>query len=452
MFITEIHAEGFRNLEGALECAPGINILCGENAQGKTNWLEAIYILGNTKSFRTSTLREVLRINGSGENQPSGQAFLRGNVERERLVKNLQIQIEDSTKNFYVNGKRESVVRYIGNLDVVVFSADEMQIVRGEPSERRRFLDRGIVGLSPGYLKVLSEYNRVLRQKNVLLKEAQQSTNRRKFIDLIESWNEQLIDYGTRMHISRVEYTDRLRRALRSQLFSEKHIDIRYRSSLERHGLECQAGSAEHYRQLLQERLRVRLENEIASGYTLVGPHRDELEVLIDGLEVSKFGSAGEQRSALITLDLAQITVYNSVFEEYPVFLIDDIDAELDARRISLLLDYVQGKMQVFVSTSKRAVAEDYQTKAACRFIFRGRVESVPAVEALATSPAVIERVINGSMVPELSDFLNDEDNLSLTAFEASALTTPAALEEPDFNISSEELCDDPEERHKAPF
>src|SRR5439155_4518951 len=352
MLITEIHAEGFRNLEGVLECAPGINILCGHNAQGKTNWLEAIYVLGNTKSFRTSSLREILKIGPN--NQPSGQAHLRGSVLREKLMKELQIQIEENSKNFYINGKRESVVRYIGNLDVVVFSADEMQIVRGEPSERRRFLDRGIVWLTPAYLKALSEYNRVLKQKNALLKDVQQSENRRKFLDLIESWNEQLIEHGTHIHIARLEYTDRLRQALRSQLFSEKQVDIRYRSSLERHGSGQDLSAADQYRQLLCSRLEARFDNEITAGYALVGPHRDELEVLIDGLEVSKFGSAGEQRSALITLDLAQISVYNSIFEEYPVFLIDDIDAELDARRISLLLDYVEDKMQVFVSTSKR--------------------------------------------------------------------------------------------------
>lgn len=269
MFITEIHADGFRNLEGTLECAPGINILCGENAQGKTNWLEAIYVLGNTKSFRTSAVKEVLRIGA----QASGQAFVRGSVVRERLMKQIQVQIEENSKNFYVNGKRESVVRYIGNLDVVVFSAEEMQIIRGEPSERRRFIDRGVVGLSPTFLKILSEYNRVIRQKNVLLKDAQQSGQINRYRDLIEPWNEQLINYGTRIHIARVEYVERLRQALRSRLFSDKQIDIRYRSSLEQHGLKLDCSPTD-YGQLSRERLRVRLENEIASGHALIGPQR----------------------------------------------------------------------------------------------------------------------------------------------------------------------------------
>lgn len=375
MIITEINSDGFRNLEGALECAPGINILCGDNAQGKTNWLEAIYLLGSTKSFRTSSLRETLRL-GQGQ---TAQAFVRGSVVRERLTKELQVQLEENSKSFYINSKREAVTRYLGNLDVIIFCFEEMAIIRGEPAERRRFLDRGIVGLQPSYLKVLSEYNRVLKQKNVLLKEAQESERKSKFIDLIEAWNEQLIEHGTRIHTERCAYTERLRRVLGRQLFSERLLDIRYHSSLERHGLAAESSESQ-YRQLLQERLRARVENEISSGYALVGPHRDELEILIDGLEVGKFGSAGEQRSALITLDLAQISVYHSVFEEYPVFLIDDIDAELDARRISLLLDHVEGKMQVFVSTSKHEIARQYQSRAACSFINRGRVVDAPLI------------------------------------------------------------------------
>lgn len=175
---------------------------------------------------------------------------------------------------------------------------------------------------------------------------------------------------------------------------------------------------------------------------------RDELEILIEGLEASKFGSAGEQRSALITLDLAQITVYNSAFEEYPVFLIDDIDAELDSRRISLLLDYIEGKMQVFVSTSKRTIAAQYQTRAACRFISNGRIVSAPAFETETANRAG----------EEVNIFAEDEDALNLSEMARTTLVTQAALAtqatmgEPEFNISSEEFCDSSEEKHRAPF
>lgn len=401
MLIAEIHADGFRNLNGVLKCEPGINILCGENAQGKTSWLEAIYVLGSTKSFRTSALKEAIRIGGQRK------ALLRGTVHREGLVKEMQLHIDDSGKSFYVNGKREPVLRYIGNLDVVVFSMEELSIVRGEPAERRRFLDRGIVGLHPSYLKIIADYNRILKQKNALLKDAAQAENRRRYIDLIETWNEQLVESAAVIHRMRTEYTAQLRQALKSRLFSEREIDIKYRSALESHGLSPAASETE-YARLMTERLQVRLENELAAGYALIGPHRDELEVMIEGLEVSRFASSGEQRSALITLDLAQISVYNSVFEEFPVFLIDDIDAELDIRRISLLLEHVEGKMQVFVSTSKRTIAEMYRNRAKCWTISQGKVFDPPEYRESSLRPDLFERPLVEASEVSVSDFRSE--------------------------------------------
>lgn len=398
MLIAEIHADSFRNLSGVLECGSGINILYGENAQGKTSWLEAIYVLGSTKSFRTSALREAICI-GSRR-----KAVLRGTVHREGLVKEMQLHIDDASKSLYVNGKRETLMRYIGNLDVMVFSMEELAIVRGEPAERRRFLDRGIVSLHPSYLKVLADYNRILKQKNALLKDAAQIENRNRFIDLIETWNSQLVESAAYIHRMRTDYTRQLRQMLKARLFSEREIDIRYRSVLEPHGLSPTASEAE-YVDLMTERLRVRLENELSAGCALIGPHRDELEILIEGMEVSRFASSGEQRSALITLDLAQISVYNSVFEEYPVFLIDDIDAELDMRRISLLLEHVEGKMQVFVSTSKRTIAEMYHNRARCFTISQGRVFD-PSMESC---PDLFESSVVEASDVSASDFGSEQ-------------------------------------------
>lgn len=452
MIITEIYTEGFRNLSGKLIASPGINILCGDNAQGKTNWLEAIYLLASTKSFRTSTLKETFRLNPI--NQTSKQAFVRGSVLRERLQKDLQVHLEENTKSFYINGKREAVTRYLGNLDVIVFCAEEMQIVRGEPAERRRFLDRGIVSLTPSYLKTISEYNRVLKQKNTLLKEAQESQNLSKFIDLIASWNQQLIEYSTRIHSSRVDYTNRLSKLINKQLFSQKKIEINYLSSLAQHGVS-QKSSTEDYQKILTERLRLRLENEIAVGYSLIGPHRDELEILIDGQEVSKFGSSGEQRSALITLDLAQIAIYHQTFEEYPIFLIDDIDAELDLKRISLLLDHLANKMQVFISTSKREIASQYQKKAQCNFISQGKIIENTSENIFEIVENIFEKQIfeNNEIITKTTDLsvnnlVENKENLQIESVKTSASNNVFLVKE-DFK---EEPSIDEEDRHRAPF
>jgi len=260
------------------------------------------------------------------------------------------------------------VVRYLGNLDAVAFTADEMDVVRGAPDARRKFLDRGVFGTLPSYLGTLNEYNRVLKQKNALLREASDAEDPLKFQPQIETWNEQLVALGTEVHLARTGYVAKLQAALNPSLFEVEEIRVRYKSSLEARG------DLSDYTALLRERLNLRIKNEIAVGHSLVGPHRDDLEILADGYEIARFGSSGQQRSALLILDLALMTVYHETFEEYPIFLIDDLDAELDRTRIGILLNYLDGKAQTIVTTSKRSIADRYRHRAATVQVEAGRV------------------------------------------------------------------------------
>jgi DNA replication and repair protein RecF len=365
MLLTRIEASGFRNLEGFAQFGPGLNIFYGDNAQGKTNWLEAIYVLGNTKSFRTSQLKDCV---GFGYQQ----GILRGETLRGSVSKQIQLLIGESTKELYVNGKREAVIRYIGNLDVFVFSLEEMEVIRGEPTQRRRFLDRGIVATTPAYLNSLSRYNHIIKQKNRLLSEAAKSDNPVSFISQVEAWNEQLVEFGTVIHNARVDYVERLSRVLDQNdhgraIFGAERVSVRYQSQLEG------KGDLENFGPLFRERLALRLQAEIGAGHSLIGPHRDDLEILADNREVGRFGSAGQQRSALLLLDLAQVSIYNSIYEESPVLLIDDIDAELDRSRIEALLSELEGRTQTFVSTSRRAIANRYRDRATVFYVERGR-------------------------------------------------------------------------------
>jgi DNA replication and repair protein RecF len=370
MHLQCIEATDFRNLTGAVEFSSGLNVIYGPNAQGKSNWLEAIYLLATTKSFRTAHPREVLSYEAK-------EAILRGTVVRGNLTKGLQLLITDMGKQTFVNGKREVVTRYLGNLDAIAFNADEMEVVRGAPEARRRFLDRGIFGILPLYLSTVAEYNRVLKQKNALLREATDAQDAAKYVSLIEPWNDQLVVLGREIHTARLSYVDRLRAHLRPELFQAEEITIRYKSSLEG------KGDLEGYADLLRERLNLRLKNEIAAGHALVGPHRDDLEIRFDGYDIARFGSSGQQRSALLILDLAQISVYHSSFEEYPIFLIDDLDAELDRERIDILLTYLEGKAQTIVSTSKRSIADRYHNRASTFLVQSGRVIGDRTPEAL---------------------------------------------------------------------
>jgi DNA replication and repair protein RecF len=361
MHLLRIEAHNFRNLTGAVEFSPGLNVIYGQNAQGKSNWLEASYLLATTKSFRTAHPRDTIK-------HIEPEALLRGTVARGNLTKDLQLLLTPTTKQTFVNGKREAVVRYLGNLDAVAFTADELDVVRGAPDARRKFLDRGVFGTLPSYLGTINEYNRVVKQKNALLREASDAEDPLKFQPQIETWNDQLVALGTEVHLARTGYVAKLQAALNPSLFQVEEIQVRYKSSLDGRG------DLTDYAALLRERLNLRLKNEIAVGHSLVGPHRDDLEILADGYEIARFGSSGQQRSALLILDLALLTVYHETFEEYPIFLIDDLDAELDRTRIGILLDYLDGKAQTIVTTSKRSIADRYRHRAATLQVEAGRV------------------------------------------------------------------------------
>ena len=373
MFLGSIEANNFRNLAGKIACGNGLNILHGNNAQGKTNWLEAIYLLAHAKSFRTHHLGESLRFGES-------VGAVRGTVTSGNLERLLEIRLQGNSKQTLINDKREPIARYAAHLYAVCFTADELEVIRGGPDARRGFLDRGAVSLHPAYAQTLADYNKVIKQKKRLL---QQAAEARLGLDelsqLIDPWNQQLIKLATQIHRARNRYVDLLNEALDHNLFHDD-ISIRYVSSLEG------KGDLANYAELIAERLRTRMQAEVFSGACLIGPHRDDLLVLFGGREIRSFGSSGQQRSALITLDLAAISVYYSKHQNYPIFLIDDVDAELDGSRIERLLEYLEGRTQTFITTSKRSHFERFVRRANFYEVSSGAATAEPMKNAALVS------------------------------------------------------------------
>lgn len=369
MQLEHVEAHNFRNLEGKIVFSNGLNIFLGENGQGKTNWLEAISVLASTRSFKTAKLSEAIRF---GEEL----AIVRGLVRQsEGITRELQAAIQPNSKAFSVNSKRISVNEYLGELNAVVFNADELSVVRGMPDSRRRFLDSGIVSLHPPFVQTFSDYTKVLRQKNALLQRAGEGKMSRETLEAsLAPWNEQLVGLAARIHKGRVRFVERLSETLEKKLFGKEEVSIRYVSSLEG------KGDLSKYEELLAERLSLRLQAEIVAGHTLIGPHRDDLEILFDGHEIRKYGSAGQQRSALLLLLLANISVFYATRGEYPLFLLDDIDSELDYNRIGQLLEYLDGKAQIFVTTSKTSFIDEFGRSANVVTIENG--QPVPRINA----------------------------------------------------------------------
>lgn len=373
MLLESLEAHQFRNLSGKIHWGPGLNVIAGENGQGKTNWLEAVYLLATTKSFRTQRPQEAIRF---GENL----AVVRGRVARSRDVhRDLQVALQGNTKTLTVNEKRETVAGYLSQLHVVAFTADELEVVRGGPDARRRFLDRGVVSLHHAYVQTLADYHRVVKQKNRLLQDlSEREAGLDEARELLDPWNRQLVALGAAIHHARTDYVGRLRAALEQRLFEREEVSIRYASALEG------KGDLSAYEELMAERLRLRLQAEINSGYALIGPHRDDLEIRFDGRDLRTFGSSGQQRSALILLDLAAISVYHSWHTEYPLFLMDDVDAELDRRRIGHLLEYLEGRTQTFITTSKEGLIGEFAARAEMFEVRGGRAAGADAHPAPA--------------------------------------------------------------------
>ena len=365
MLLAAIEATNFRNLSGRIEWGPRLNIIYGNNGQGKTNWLEAIYLLARTKSFRTQRLHEAIKF---GEEL----AVVRGTVTTGAdLERELQVTLHDNSKTIFVNSKRETLTRYLTLLQVFSFTAADLEVVRGGPEARRRFLDRGISSLKPAYLKTISDYSKVMKQKNRVLQLANENELRLdQAEDLVTPWNEQLVQLGALIHRAREEYVAGLNGMLERQLFERRDVTTRYVSSLEN------KGDLTDYESLLRSRLALRLPAEVSAGHALIGPHRDDLEIQLDGREIRVYGSSGQQRSALLLLDLAAISLYNSATGEHPVFVIDDVDAELDERRIRHLLEYLENRTQTFITTSKRSHVEGFFSRANVYEIEDGKVRS----------------------------------------------------------------------------
>jgi DNA replication and repair protein RecF len=361
VLLETVEVLNFRNLAGSAAFSNGLNVFVGDNGQGKTNWLEAIYLLAATRSFRTAKPQEAIKF---GEKL----AIVRGSVrESPEITRELQLAIEGNSKLLQVNGKKETAASYLGQLNAVLFNADALDIIRGQPEARRRFLDDGIVALYPPFLQTFSDYNRVIRQKNSLLQQARNAdVSLDRTAEALAPWNEQLVPLSARIHRGRVRFVERLNETLQKRLFGHEEINIRYLSALE------SRGDLSDYEGLMGERLRLRVQAEVVAGHSLIGTHRDDLEILLDGHDIRRYGSAGQQRSALLVLLLANIEIFRLTRGEYPVFLMDDIDAELDHRRIGQLLEYLSDKTQNFATTSKQNFIDEFGRNASIFLVENG--------------------------------------------------------------------------------
>lgn len=339
--MQKFSVQRFRNLSD-LEMLPsaGMNVIYGENAQGKTSLLEAIFVLSTLRSFRTRYLPEVLQFGES-------DCLLQGVVRVGQGKHDLAVSVDQKEKLALLDRKKIDAVQYLGVFNVFLFSYPMLEVVRGGPEERRRFLDRSIAVTKPGYLSVLMNYHRAVKQKNALMSQLQRGEGSRK--ELMEeavSFNQQLLVHGLEIVKERVSYLDQLQELLEAKklLFFEEDISL---------GLRLESSFTASSQEVERSLERI-LEREIQRGSCLFGVHRDEIKMTVEGKELRKYGSSGQHRAFLLLLLLGQLELFERWREERPVLLLDDLDSELDQAKIHAFLEEIQNKYQTLISSSRR--------------------------------------------------------------------------------------------------
>lgn len=310
-----------------------INIIYGDNAQGKTNILESMYVCATSKSHRGSKDREIIRFDND-------ESHIKVNVKKNDMNYRIDMHLKkNKPKGIAVNGiPIKRAVELFGILNIVFFSPEDLNIIKNGPSERRRFIDMELSQLDKIYLDCLINYNKVVNQRNSLLKEYAFS-GREDIISSLDIWDMQLVKYGNDVIKSREKYVKEINDLVKS---------IHTKLSGDREQLEIIYEPCVKEQDFESELVRVR-DRDLKFKCTNIGPHKDDMCFLINGMDVRKYGSQGQQRTAALSLKLAEIELVKQIIHDTPVLFLDDVLSELDSRRQNFLLDSI-GNIQTMIT------------------------------------------------------------------------------------------------------
>lgn len=324
MYIESIQLKNFRNYENLeMEFDKETNILYGDNAQGKTNILEAIYLCGTTKSHKGSKDKEIIRF---GEEE----SHIRMNIKKDGISYKIDMHLKkNKAKGVAINGLPIRKARELfGIVNLVFFSPEDLNIIKNGPGERRRFLDLELCQLDQIYLTDLAGYNHIVNQRNKLLKDLYLNPGLKGTLDI---WDMQMVQYGKRVIKKRKEFVEELNFLIhqihKNLTGGQEHLEVLYEPSAESEAFE--------------EALQKSRERDMRMKLTSVGPHRDDMCFMVNGIDIRKYGSQGQQRTAALSLKLSEIYLVKKKIKDTPVLLLDDVLSELDSNRQTYLLDNI---------------------------------------------------------------------------------------------------------------
>ncbi|KKI89492.1 recombinase RecF [Bacillus sp. SA1-12] len=354
MYIKELKLKNYRNYEDLMiQFENKVNVILGENAQGKTNVMESIFVLAMAKSHRTSNDKELIRWD-------KDYAKIEGSVEKYNRSTELQLIISKKGKKAKLNHlEQEKLSQYVGAMNVIMFAPEDLNLVKGSPAVRRRFIDMEIGQVSAVYLHDLSRYQKIMQQRNHYLKLLQiRKQTDQTMLDVLTA---QLSEAAAKIIQKRLQFINELQKwaqPIHSGISRGlETLDIKYKPSVEVSEDNELTKMIDAYEQKFA---KIR-EKEIERGTTLAGPHRDDMIFNVNGHDVQTYGSQGQQRTTALSLKLAEIDLIHNEIGEYPILLLDDVLSELDDYRQSHLLNTIQGKVQTFVTTTS-VEGIDHQT------------------------------------------------------------------------------------------
>ena len=335
MYIDKMKLINFRNYEcQEIQFNKNINIIYGDNAQGKTNILEAIFLSSFGKSFRTSKEKELIKF---------GQDKLMVEANFQKKDRDGKIRIEiGSKKQITVNGiKIKKLSELLGNINIVIFTPEDINILKDGPAGRRRFLDMMIGQLRPNYVHNLNLYIQTLEQRNNYLKQIKELN---KPQEMLEIWDEKLAEYGEKVYLYRKEFVDKI---------INKMNDIHKKITDEKEELKIEyisnCSKKNEYLKILNERRKL----DIIKGFTTKGVHRDDFVIYINNREVGVYGSQGQNRTVILSLKLSELNVVYDEIGEYPILLLDDFMSELDEKRRKNFLENIENTQVIITGTDK---------------------------------------------------------------------------------------------------
>ena len=334
MYISSVELKNYRNYEYAsIPFKNGINILFGDNAQGKTNILESLYVCATTKSHRKSRDKELIQFG-------SDEAHIRMMVNKKDVDHRIDMHLKKQKgKGAAIDGimvKKSSEL--LGMVHMILFSPEDLSIIKNGPGERRRFIDLELCQLNKLYMKYLSQYNKVLNQRNGLLKQISFSKDLAETLDI---WDIQMVKYGVEIIKIRENFVQNINEII-SEIHEKltggkEHLILEYEPSIR----------AEDYEESLFSRRKKDLRN-MATG---AGPHRDDISFIVNGIDIRKYGSQGQQRTAALSLKLAEIKLVEKMIQDQPILLLDDVLSELDRNRKNYLMESISGIQTIITCT-----------------------------------------------------------------------------------------------------